>query len=482
MPAFTLLAFLTSCTQHKVLTFVHTNDTHSQIDPHSLKGTPIGGVEERATILDMVRRNNTDVIYLDGGDMVQGQPYFNLWKGELEALCMNQQQLVASTFGNHEFDNGLEPLAAMLKIAKYKLVSCNYHCENTILKDYVIPHLIIENQGVKIGITGVTCNPNQLIFNSHWEGIVYEPASEAANREAKLLREQGCNLIVLLSHEGYWNNDSVMDRKIAMQSHDIDMIVGGHTHTNLENGVVVMNADGKPVVITQTGGKENAMGMVKVYCTTGWNSCTIDSIVCSKIHAEDYIETPEYKATWDTIGIRKLVEPYRQELTESMNVILGHTDMDLSRGDYNSPMSKFAAEAYIEIGKTLTGLNIDASIMNLGGLRSEIAAGDITVGDIYKVFPFDNTITVAAMQGRYIKKMFAERKMLKIPAMAGIEVNDKGVRINGKAIDPDKVYNICTINYLIEGNDGFGDFVRADTIIDTGVFIRDAMIDYLKRK
>lgn len=181
-----LLVCFTSCTQHKVLTIVHTNDTHSQIDPLVKKGTTKGGVEVRATLLDMVRQTNKDVIYLDAGDMVQGQPYFNLWKGELEALCMNQQQLVASTFGNHEFDNGLESLVAMLKIAKYKLVSCNYHCENTILKDYVIPHLIIENQGIKIGITGVTCNPNQLIFNSHWEGIIYEPASEAANREAKL--------------------------------------------------------------------------------------------------------------------------------------------------------------------------------------------------------------------------------------------------------------------------------------------------------
>lgn len=374
---------------------MHTNDTHSQIDPLNKKGVIEGGVEMRATILNMVRHNNKDVIYLDAGDMVQGQPYFNLWKGELEVLCMNQQQLVASTFGNHEFDNGLEYLAKMLKAAKYKLVNCNYHCENTILNDYVIPHLIIENQGVKIGITGVTCNPNQLIFNSNWEGITYEPASEAANREAKLLREQGCDLVVLLSHEGYFNTDSIMDRKIAMQSHDIDMIIGGHTHTNLENGVVVNNADGKPVVITQTGGKANNMGMVKVYCTCNWGDYTIDSIVCSKINQADFVETSEYKATWDTIGIRRLVEPYRQQLSESMNVVLGHTDIDLKRGDYISALSVFTANAYMKIGKTLTGLNIDGAIMNQGGLRNDIPAGDITVGNIYEVFPFDNTITVA---------------------------------------------------------------------------------------
>lgn len=470
-----------ACTQHKVITIVHTNDTHSQIDPMTTKdGQTMGGVEMRATLLDIVRKDNKDVMYLDAGDMVQGQPYFNIWKGTLEALCMNQQQLMASTFGNHEFDNGQEPLLEMLKTAKYKLVNCNYHCENTILKDYVVPHMIVENQGIKIGITGVTCNPNQLIFNNYWEGITYEPASEAANREAKVLRDMGCTLVVVLSHEGYWDNDSIMDRKIALQSHDIDLIIGGHTHTNIEEGVVVPNADGKQVVITQTGGKHYNMGMVKVYCTKSWGDCVVDSIVCSKIHAEDYVNTERYKAVWDTIGIRRLVEPYRNELAATMDNVIGHTDIDLLKGDYTSTLSQFTANAYLTIGKTLTGKNMDAAIMNLGGLRNEIKAGDITIGDIYKVFPFDNTIVVLDIKGKYIKKMFAERKMLKMPAMAGIEMTEKGVRINGKSIDTEKVYTICTINYLVEGNDGFGDLARAESINDTGVFIRDAMIEYVK--
>lgn len=474
-----LLGCLTACTQQRVITIVHTNDTHSQIDPLNQKGSLIGGVEERATLLDLMRHTDKDLIYLDAGDMVQGQPYFNLWKGELEVLCMNQQQLVASTFGNHEFDNGLESLLEMLKTARYKLVNCNYHCENTILKDYVVPHLIIERQGVRIGITGVTCNPNQLIFNSHWQGIEYEPASPAVNREARLLREEGCDLVLVLSHEGYnGESDSIMDRMIAAQSHDIDMIIGGHTHTNLEQGVVVPNADGKPVMITQTGGKSNDMGVARIYCTTSWGKCTIDSIVCSKIHHDQYVNTPEYQAVWDTIGMRRLVAPFRDQLTQSMGVVIGHTDIDLLKGDNTSTLSQYTAQAYLQIGKTLTGLDIDASIMNLGGLRNEIPAGDITVGHIYQVFPFDNTIAVARMQGRYIKKMFAERKMLRMPAMAGLEMTDKGLRINGKAIDPDHVYNICTIDYLIEGNDGFTDFARADSVIDTGVFIRDAMINY----
>lgn len=475
-----LLACLTSCTLHRVLTIVHTNDTHSQIDPLSLKGTSTGGVEERATLLDMVRRSNKDVIYLDAGDAVQGQPYFNLWKGELEALCMNQQQLLAGTFGNHEFDNGPEPLLATLQLAKYQLVNCNYHCENTVLRDYVTPHLILERQGIKIGITGVTCDPNRLIFNSNWEGITYEPAVEAANREARLLREAGCKLVVLLSHEGYWETDTVGDRMIARQSHDIDVIIGGHTHTNIENGLVVRNADGKPVLITQTGGRANPMGMVKVYYTTRRKNCAIDSIVCSKIHRDDYVHTPEYQAVWDTISIRRLVKPYRDQLTESMSRVIGHTDIDLTRGSHTAPLSLFTAKAFQQIGQTLTGLDIDASIMNQGGLRNDIPAGDITVGHIYQVFPFDNIITVIRIQGRYLQKMFAENMMLRMPAMAGLEVTDEGIRIGGQPIDPDRLYNLCTIDYLVEGNDGFIELSHADTIINTGVMIRDAMINYLQ--
>lgn len=478
--ALALLACLTSCSLHRVLTIVHTNDTHSQIDPLAQKGSSIGGVEERATLLDMVRRRDKDVIYLDAGDAVQGQPYFNLWRGELEALCMNQQQLLAGTFGNHEFDNGMESLLATLKLANYKLVNCNYHCENTLLKDYVVPHLIVEKQGVKIGITGVTCNPNRLIFNSNWEGITYEPAGEAANREARLLREKGCDLVIVLSHEGYWECDTVGDRKIARQSRYIDLIIGGHTHTNIENGLVVMNVDGKPVVITQTGGRANPMGIARVYYTTRGKNCTIDSIVCSKIHRDDYVHTPEYQAVWDTISIRRLVKPYREELTESMNEVIGHTDIDLTRGNHTSPLCLFTARTFLQIGKELTGLDIDASVMNQGGLRNDIPAGDITVGHIYQVFPFDNTLAVVRMQGRYIMKMFAENKMLRMPAMAGLEVTDNGVLINGKPIDPERMYYICTINYLVEGNDGFTEFSNADTVIDTNVFIRDAMINYLK--
>lgn len=475
-----LVVCLTSCSLHRVLTIVHTNDTHSQIDPLTRQGISTGGVEERATLLDIVRRSNKDVIYLDAGDAVQGQPYFNLWKGELEALCMNQQQLLASTFGNHEFDNGIESLLATLKLANYKLVNCNYHCENTVLKDYVVPHLIIERQGVKIGITGVTCNPNRLIINSNWQGVTYEPAVEAVNREARLLREAGCDLVVVLSHEGYWENDTVGDRLIARQSHDIDIIIGGHTHTNIENGQLVMNADGKPVMITQTGGRTNPMGMVKVYYTNKRKHCAIDSIVCSKIHRDDYVSTPMYQAVWDTISIRRLVGPYRDQLTESMSQVISHTDIDLTRGSHTSPLCLFTAKAYLQIGKTLTGLDIDASIMNQGGLRNDIPAGDITVGHIYQVFPFDNTIAVIRLQGRYIQKMFAEQKMLRMPAMAGLEVTDTGVHIGGQPIEADRLYNICTINYLVEGNDGFVELANADTIINTGVTIRDAMLNYLK--
>lgn len=472
-----VIVTLWSCKPHRLITIVHTNDTHSQIDPNMKnKVEPDGGVEARATLIEMLRQEDKNLIYLDGGDMVQGQPYFNLWKGTLEMLCMNQQQLIASTFGNHEFDNGLEYLNKMLEVAKFPIVNCNYDCSETIIKDKVVKHLIIERNGVKIGITGVTCDPNKLIFDRNWEGIKYEPASPAANREAKWLKEQGCDLVILLSHEGYYaESNQVMDRMIAAQSHDIDLIIGGHSHTNIENGMIEMNADGKPVVITQTGGKTNSIGKIKVYV----KGHKVDSIVCSKIKESDFDHTDLYKAIWDTISIRKVVAPYRAELAATMDQIIGHTDINLIRGNGKAPLCVFTGKAYMAIGEKLTGEKMDCSIMNQGGIRSDIPAGDITVGSIYKSFPFENTITIVDIKGRYLKEMF-DNGFGREPATANIEMTDKGLYIGGEPVEMDKVYKVCTIDYVSEGNDGFGAMVKADSINNTMVLIRDAMIDYVK--
>lgn len=497
---FTLILLLTTClgwaqmsTEAPVITILHTNDTHSQIEPAKTKQTDVayGGVAERAALIEYFRQKEPDLLYFDAGDMVQGSPYFNVFKGELEMLCMNQQRLVASTFGNHEFDNGIEGIAFMLQYAQFPLVSCNYHCEATDIGPLIVPHLILENHGVKIGVTGVTCDPEGLITARNWEGIRYEDPRTAVNREAALLRQEGCDLVVVLSHVGYLSThgreDELLDNDLASASHDIDLIIGAHTHVNIENGVKVDNAEGKPVYITQTGGKANPIGHVRIRMKAGstYPGCqySVDTITCHKLHPENYdlsgIET----------GIEEILKPYRDALAEQMNVRIAHAPKLLGRGHPQCTLGNYTTDALLRIGEKYSGQHIDASIMNMGGLRSDLPEGDVTIGSIYNIFPFENAIVILDLTGEQLQQLINSNAGRGLDNWGGTQITQAkdGDRVyaakalvGGQPIDPKRIYHICTIDYLAEGNGGMTILTQAQALQKTGVTIRDAMIEYIK--
>lgn len=477
-----------------VITIIHTNDTHSQIDPgKNRKGELQGGVVKRAAMLEYFRQTeDAQLLYFDCGDMVQGSPYFNIFKGELEVLCMNQQQLIASTLGNHEFDNGLEALDKILSKADFPLICCNYHCENTPIASRIVPHMILQNHDVKIGVTGATVNPEGLIFAKYWKGITFEDPITAVNREAALLRQEGCDLVIVLSHLGYQatptpGHTTVYDSDLAKASSDIDLILGGHSHTHIEHGVYVENQHGKRVMITQTGGKSAPMGYVQVTMKRGsdYAGChySVDSIVCSKLHEADY----------DLNGLGQQMEeciaPYRDQLSAQMNERLCFAPTTLTRGRTQSLLGNFTADAYRLVGEKLTGKKIDVSIMNNGGLRSDLAAGDVSIGTMYSIFPFENSIVVLELKGSDLEQLIQSNAGRKLDCWSGTQITlqmdgdrciASKILVNGQPIDPERRYTICTIDYLAEGNSGMTALTRADNIIRTGILIRDAMIDYVR--
>lgn len=477
-----------------VITIIHTNDTHSQFDAARVKGSNRleGGVVQRAAILELFRQQDPDLLYFDAGDMVQGSPYFNIFKGELEVLCMNQQRLVASTFGNHEFDNGLDGIAKMLDLADFPIISANYHCEGTVLETRILPHLILVNHGVKVGVTGVTCDPEGLITTRNWQGIRYEDPITAANREARLLREEGCDLVVVLSHAGFMfspdpSRDRFLDTDIAKASTDIDLIIGAHTHINIERGIKVDNAAGHPVLITQTGGKANPMGYLQVFMKQGspYAGCqySVDSIVCKKIHPDDYNLTGLGK------DLEDLVAPYSESLADQMNITLAHAPLTLEKANVQSTLGNFTTDALIQIGEQYTGKPIDVSIMNVGGLRSDLAAGDVTIGTLFRIFPFENAVVVLELKGDLLQKLINSNAGRKLDGWSGTQITlamdgdrcyASDILVGGKPIDPERNYRICTIDYLAEGNGGMSALTQCDDIVKTGVTIRDAMIDYVR--
>lgn len=250
------------------LVILHTNDTHSNIDPfpknHS-KFPDKGGVSRRAKLVQTIREQEDHVLLLDAGDVFQGTPYFNKFKGVLEMKVMQEMGYDAMTLGNHDFDIGIEGFVNAKQHATFPIVNCNYNLDQTLLKDQVSTSIILKKAGRKIGITGVGIDLNGLVADSQTKGLVYNDPIAAVQREVDVLRKKGCDLVICLSHLGYeYANDKVSDHVLAENTSGIDIIIGGHTHTFLEKGVVIQNKESKSVVINQVGYGGLQLGRIEV--------------------------------------------------------------------------------------------------------------------------------------------------------------------------------------------------------------------------
>ena len=240
----------------KRITILHTNDMHSRIEPFSsgsFKG--IGGMAQRSSIINEIRKKEKNVLLFDAGDIFQGTPYFNFYGGELEFKLMSQMKYDAATLGNHDFDNGLDGLKKQLKHASFPFVCANYDFSKTILKNSFKPYKIFLKDGIKIGVFGIGVELNGLVPKELYKQTKYlDPLIEANKISDKLKNKKGCDLIVCLSHLGLmYNSDKVSDLVIAQKSKHIDLIIGGHTHSFLEKPILETNLDGKKVIINQVG-------------------------------------------------------------------------------------------------------------------------------------------------------------------------------------------------------------------------------------
>lgn len=243
-----------------LITILHTNDTHSQIDPlpDNDKTYPNkGGVARRATLVKRVRKENPNTLLLDAGDVFQGTPYFNFYKGEVEYKAMSMIGYDAGTLGNHDFDNGVDGLATALKFANFDIVSTNYDFRGTSLAPRVKPHVVREVGGVRIGLFGLGISPTGLITSENFKGVKYLDPVRMAREVVKLLREQErCTLVLGMSHLGYYadaRNGEIGDTQVAAQVDGIDFIASGHTHTFMEKPVLQKTPSGKDTIIFQVG-------------------------------------------------------------------------------------------------------------------------------------------------------------------------------------------------------------------------------------
>ncbi|MFD2528471.1 bifunctional metallophosphatase/5'-nucleotidase [Polaribacter marinaquae] len=267
------LVLPTLATNHKRhITILHTNDTHSHIEPfdadHS-RNPNRGGVARRATLVEQIRKENKNTLLLDAGDIFQGTPYFNYFGGELEFKLMSMLKYDVATIGNHDFDNSIEGLYKQLPNAKFDFVSANYDFKNTVLDTHVKPYKIIVKDGIKIGIFGLGIELEGLVGKKMYKETGYlDPVEISQDITKKLKNEENCDLIICLSHLGYYyknNPNKISDLNLAEATKDIDLIIGGHTHTFLPKPTLVKNLDDKNILVNQVGAYGINLGRIDFY-------------------------------------------------------------------------------------------------------------------------------------------------------------------------------------------------------------------------
>ncbi len=243
---------------HVRLTILHTNDVHSRIEPFPMDGGKyqgLGGVARRAALVEGIRREERNVLLLDAGDIVQGTPYFNLFGGKPELELMSRMEYDAATLGNHEFDNGPDGLLYMLQYARFPVVIANYDLSNTVLKGKTKEYTIFKKQGIRIGVFGLGIELAGLVDPRYHRDVRYlDPVATANTIAARLRHDHKCRFVICLSHLGYrYSINRVSDIVLAAQTRDIDLIIGGHTHTFMTQPERVRNLDGKMTTINQVG-------------------------------------------------------------------------------------------------------------------------------------------------------------------------------------------------------------------------------------
>lgn len=243
------------------IVILHTNDTHSQVEP--IESSNLGGYARRLGVINQIRKKEKNVLLFDAGDFFQGTPYFNFFNGNVEAKAMKMMKYDAITFGNHEFDNGMDSLVKVLKNTSLPIIVSNYYVENTPLKPYVKPYKVIKRGGLRIGVFGIGVNLKGLAFQKNFEGVILlDPIRSALSISDFLKNKLKCDLVICLSHLGVSSPESSpTDYELAAQSKDIDIIIGGHSHKILVNETV-KNSVGKSVIIGQMGRRGENLGRI----------------------------------------------------------------------------------------------------------------------------------------------------------------------------------------------------------------------------
>ena len=450
-----------------------TNDFHSQIEPMDGGG---GGVLRLKALVDSVRTAEPHVLLADAGDLVQGTYYFSLLNGVVEMKMLDMLKYDIRTLGNHEFDKKMSGLGDMLALSKVPVVASNYDFSNTDLAQYVVPSKILNAGKIKVGFIGLNVRLLNLVNKTACEGVVWQDAVNVADKYAEELRNQGADIVIALSHLGYEADSDAYyyDKGIAKRTKYIDMIIGGHSHTTLKTAVYVTDTDGDKVPIVQTGSKGLNLGYAKIKLDEKGKPSFTYKLIPVNSRLDKRVD-----ATFSSI-----IEDYAAEVKEKMDVKLGYAPYTISRGTPESALGNLTADGLIWMAKKFHNKTADVAVYNSGGVRANISKGDVTLGDVYAVYPFDNVLSLVTIKGSKLKEL-----LKKVPGSlyvnAGVKIVKSGssittMTIGGKTINDSQNYTVATIDYISD-NDGytsiFENYIDREDSVE---MIRDYFGEYFK--
>ena len=450
-----------------------TNDFHSQIEPMDGGG---GGVLRLQALVDSVRTAEPHVLLADAGDLVQGTYYFSLLNGVVEMKMLDMLKYDIRTLGNHEFDKKMNGLGEMLALSKVPVVASNYDFSNTDLAQYVVPSKILNAGKIKVGFIGLNVRLLNLVNKTACEGVVWQDAVNVADKYAEELRKQGADIVIALSHLGYEADSDAYyyDKGLAKRTKHIDMIIGGHSHTNLRTAVYVTDLDGDKVPIVQTGSKGLNLGYAKIRLDDkGKPSFTYRLIPVDK-RLDNRVD-----ATFSSI-----IEDYAAEVKEKMEVKLGYAPYYINRGTPESALGNLTADGLIWMAKQFHNKTADVAVYNSGGVRANISKGDVTLGDVYAVYPFDNVLSLVTIKGSKLKEL-----LKKVPGSlyvnAGVKIVKSGssittMTVGGKTISDSQNYTVATIDYISDNDAYTSIFENYVDREDSVEMIRDYFGEYFK--
>lgn len=476
------------------LIILHSNDTHSTIDPLS-DGT--AGVLQRKAIIDSIKNVEKNVLLVDAGDVVQGTLYFKYFKGDVEYPLMDMLGYDYRVLGNHEFDNGMESLAFYYKNVKGIPLSANYDFTGTELEGIFQPYAIKEINGKKIGFFGINIDPESIISHKNFKGKFLEVLPVANEVADKLKNEEGCDLVVAITHIGYTSgNGKTSDIELAEGSENIDLIIGGHSHSFIEpeNPAIqslFYNKKGKPVRVVQTGKQGINLGKLTI---------DLDQLPLSGGDMINY----EWIPVTDRFPVEKLdkniinfLKSYKSKVDSVNNVTIAYSEYELEK-TRTGGLANLTADIAFQHGKDLVdslrtkGIEVgdlDMSIMNVGGIRHHIGKGPITEGLILSTYPFSNRLVIIALKGSDIIEA------MKVSSMKGGEAVSSNVRvvsdplgnlkrvvINGKEMEPEREYIVATIDYVAEGNDDLTSLANHRKIYETDEEVAIPILQWIKNQ